>query len=47
MAKEKWEVVFEDEDETIIWRYDMKKNKSGPSEVEIKQKSKSKIKEKK
>lgn len=42
--KEKWEVIFEDDDETIIWRYDIKKNKNGPSEVEIKQKTKTKTK---
>lgn len=34
----KWERTFQDEDETIIWRYDLSKNKSGPYEVEIKSK---------
>jgi len=34
----KWEQVFNDEDETIIWRYDTSKNKFGPYEVEIKYK---------
>jgi len=32
----KWEQVYNDEDETIIWRYDTSKNK--PYEVEIKYK---------
>jgi len=34
----KWEQVFNDEDETIIWRYDNSKNRFGPYEVEIKYK---------
>jgi hypothetical protein len=34
----KWEQVFNDEDETIIWRYDTSKNRFGPYEVEIKYK---------
>ena len=34
----KWEQVYNDEDETIIWRYDTLKNKFGPYEVEIKYK---------
>ena len=41
MSKElgkKWEQVYEDEDETTIWRYDTSKNKYGPYEVEIKYK---------
>lgn len=41
MTKElnkKWERVYEDEDETVIWRYDTSKNKYGPYEVEIKYK---------
>ena len=32
----KWEQVYEDEDETVIWRYDTSKNKYGPYEVETK-----------
>lgn len=44
MKKEKWEVVFDDEDEVITWRYDLSKNKNGPCEVEVKQKSKTKKK---
>lgn len=35
----KWERIYEDPDETIIWRYDTSKNKFGPYEVEIKSKS--------
>jgi len=34
----KWEQIFDDPDETIIWRYDTSKNKFGPYEVEIKYK---------
>ena len=34
----KWEQVYDDEDETVIWRYDTSKNKYGPYEVEIKYK---------
>lgn len=36
--KDKWEQIFEDDDETVIWRYDIKKNTAGPYEVEIKSK---------
>lgn len=42
MRKEKWEVVFDDEDEVITWRYDLSKNKNGPTEVEVKPKPKKK-----
>jgi len=35
----KWERIYDDPDETIIWRYDTSKNKFGPYEVEIKTKS--------
>lgn len=41
MAKElhrKWQQVFEDEDETVIWKYDTSKTTFGPYEVEIKYK---------
>lgn len=41
MAKElgrKWEQVYEDEDETVIWKYDTSKTTFGPYEVEIKYK---------
>lgn len=34
----KWQVVFEDPDETIIWKYDTSKTEFGPYEVEIKYK---------
>ena len=34
----KREQDYNDEDETIIWRYDTSKNKFGPYEVEIKYK---------
>lgn len=34
----KWEQVYDDPDETIIWRYDISKSKFGPYEVEIKYK---------
>ena len=34
----KWEQVYDDPDETVIWRYDTSKNKFGPYEVEIKYK---------
>jgi hypothetical protein len=34
----KWEQIFDDPDETMIWRYDTSKNKFGPYEVEIKYK---------
>lgn len=32
----KWEYVFEDEDSISIWRYDIRKTRSGPYEVEYK-----------
>ena len=41
MAKElgrKWQQVYEDEDETVIWKYDTSKTTFGPYEVEIKYK---------
>ena len=38
MTDKKWERIYNDEDETIIWRYDTKKNKYGPYEVEVKSK---------
>ena len=28
----KWEQIFDDPDETMIWRYDTSKNKYGPYE---------------
>ena len=34
----KWEKIYDDVDETIIWRYDLSKNMTGPYEVEIRQK---------
>jgi hypothetical protein len=34
----KWEQIYDDPDETVIWRYDTSKNKFGPYEVEIKYK---------
>lgn len=34
----KWEVVFEDENHTSIWRYNLDKNTRGPVEVEFKPK---------
>ena len=34
----KWEQVYDDPDETIIWRYDTSKYNNGPYEVEIKYK---------
>lgn len=41
MSKEiqkKWQQVYEDEDEIVIWKYDTSKTKFGPYEVEIKYK---------
>lgn len=41
MAKElhrKWEQVYDDEDETVIWKYDTSKTTFGPYSVEIKYK---------
>jgi hypothetical protein len=41
MSKEsnkKWQQVYEDEDETVIWKYDTSKTTFGPYEVEIKYK---------
>ena len=35
----KWEKIYDDVYETIIWRYDLSKNKTGPYEVEIKSKN--------
>ena len=35
---EKFEIVFEKEDSTHIWKYDHTKTKNGPVEVEIKYK---------
>ncbi len=34
----KWEQIYDDPDETIIWRYDTSKNSNGPYEVEVKYK---------
>ena len=34
----KWEVVFEDENHTIVWRYNLDKTTKGPFEVELKPK---------
>ena len=34
----KWEQIYDDVDETIIWRYDTSKSTFGPYEVEIKYK---------
>lgn len=34
----KWEHIYDDEDETVIWKYDTSKTKFGPYEVEIKYK---------
>lgn len=34
----KWEIVYEDEDTISIWRYNTKKSKYGPIEVEYKYK---------
>lgn len=34
----KWEVVYEDEDTISIWRYNTRKTKNGPVEVEYKYK---------
>jgi hypothetical protein len=37
--KIKWEIVYEDDDGTTsIWRYDMRKTKNGPYEIDIKSK---------
>lgn len=33
---QKWEVIYEDEDCISIWKYDSKKSKYGPVEVEYK-----------
>ena len=41
MAKElhrKWEQVYDDEDETVIWKYDTSKTTFGPYSVEIRYK---------
>ena len=41
MVKElarKWEQVYDDEDEIIIWKYDTSKTTFGPYQVEIKYK---------
>lgn len=34
----KWQQVYEDEDEIVIWKYDTSKTTFGPYEVEIKYK---------
>ena len=34
----KWEVVYEDDDCISIWKYDLKKTRNGPFEVENKYK---------
>lgn len=37
--KIKWEIIYEDDDGTTsIWRYDMRKTKNGPYEIDIKSK---------
>ena len=38
IVKEKYELVFENEYETMIWKYDLTKFKNGPISVEIKPK---------
>jgi hypothetical protein len=41
MAKElhrKWEQIYDDEDETVIWKYDTSKTTFGPYSVEIRYK---------
>lgn len=41
MSKEvfkQWQQIYENEDETVIWKYDTSKTKFGPYEVEIKYK---------
>jgi len=34
----KWEVRYEDEDEIIVWKYDLDKAPNGPHSVEIRYK---------
>jgi hypothetical protein len=36
--KTKWETRYEDQDEIIIWKYDLEKSPNGPYSVEIKYK---------
>lgn len=36
----KWEIVYEDQEHTTIWKYNLDKTSKGPFEIEIKTKKK-------